>query len=460
MSSLRDFSKVKVLGILLFSVAIIALAALAASTATAETLNPDKVYVGEAYQVDNYVIEIDAVDDLSRFINGTWKDVYINVYKIQQDGTLKQIKNPDANKRGDKEGRWLLRERTDREKSVIESVTIEDGVDNSSIELEYVDAQNGVWAQLVVQPSWQSKYTKQIESKSSAKFLGRPNLVVTKKVDMEEVNQGQMVTVTVNAKNVGTVKATDISIRDPTNEGFVVEEYFMDEAAAPSSIGVGETKTLMRYRLKADGAGMKTLSQTRVSYKRTIDGASYSTTSTSPSVEIIPVKAHLNASLSLLTDKIETGGTVKSKILLESTGDLPVKGTVIRVNYPEGAKFEKLVDEDPVDEGGPELKTLSGGKIQITLNEAIEPGVQREIITQYSFQEPSSYEFKGEVLFDPGNDISQKKIKKSLDEASVTVESSTSYWLTHLPMYVYATPVVIILSILGYVWYVRRQYQF
>lgn len=450
-TALRRLTRVLVIGALLTTL-------VAASTASADTLEPGEIDEDESYQFDNYVVEVTKSYNFDSD-NKTKQYVELTLYEIGTDGELDQIKSMD-----DSNGRWILRYGEGHEVSGGEvlSITVDDEVEEGEITLEYVDA-TSTTAEIKIKTDWDVDYTDGLQEASDATFIGKPVLDVEKTVSSSNIDVGQVITVTVKAENTGPVKATDIRVTNPQDEGFVLDEYLVDQSMVPSSVGADDTKTLLKYRLKATSAGTKRLSSTEVDYGREADSASYESNSTRPTVSVAESEAEVSASLSSDTDSISTGGTVRLSVLMEETGGKSsARDVVVKIDAPEEAEFAGLVDEE--DDGGPEVEIIGGNDLQITLPNSIEPGKSRELEMEYTIGEPDGYDFSGEVNYagalDSIGSAGVGKTTVALDDVDVTVGATTMYKATHQPIYVYATPVVVAMAFLGWVAYRRQQYKF
>lgn len=431
----------------------------ASSAASAETVETDEIDKGEAYQFDNYVLEVDSVTDFSVYsdeINETQMNVNLKLYRVNEKGDLEDVKDPDHGAYSS--GTWRLRNPDyDSSRS---SFTVSDGIPEGEVTVSYVDASHSSWAILNVETSWSTEFTQYIDSPEKASYIDEPSLVVTKEVDRDEVDSGEMVTVTVKARNAGGVKATDISVKNPLDEGFQLEEWIVDESMTPSEIGKNDMKTLLKYNLKAVGTGNKNLSEVVVNYGREADDETYSSyTSTEPSVFINPTEAKLAASMELDDESIQTGETVRVRVLLESRGEKDADEITVKIDAPEGAGYVGLVGEEEPDDGGPTVDTIGGNNPQISLPQAVGVGEQRELLVEFSMDEPGEYKFGGEVVYDTGNRFTGKATV-DLGENDLRVGETMAYTATHQPVHVYATPVLVFAGILGWVLYRRQQYKF
>jgi len=429
--------------------AALLLASMATTTASAETLNPNKIYEGKAYQFDNYVIELDKVYDYGQG-NTTQTTVEMYLYEIDEQGELNRIDNSDR-----AGGIWVFKigDGFDLQGGEVDEFTVEK-ISAGEATFTYVDSDKSEWVELEVSTSWETEFDQMLESAEKGTFIGRPNLEITKTVDKKNVRPGDFVTVTIQGKNVGSVAADDIVVKNPLDEGFQLEEWIVDSSMTPSTIPKGDTKTLLKYKLKAVGTGDKKLSSTEVDYGREADDKTYSSeTASEPSVFIEPVEANLTATLTIEKPTVSTGGENEVRVLLESVGEKEVSDVVIKLDAPEGASFGEIQN----DASEVTVEKI-GNDPQITLGEAIGSGKEREILLSFSFDEPGTYPFTGEVDYTKGQ-FSGRSTKEFTNHA-VTVNPTLTYTATHQPVYVYATPVVLVLAVIGWVLYRRQQYKF
>ncbi|KAF5419002.1 MAG: hypothetical protein C5S45_07380, partial [Candidatus Methanocomedens sp.] len=163
---------------------------LSVGVTSADSIYDEKIYEGDGYQINNYFIE---VSDITLFSGDLMLEV--TIYQLKPDGSYKELTTSTTlveDKRRIKYQSGSV-EITVKEKNLTSQYTIVD-ITTAGIVIEYETVVDG--------------------GVSNANYIGKPSLILTKEVDKTNVEIGDIIRVTIKAKNNGNGIAKRISI-DP-----------------------------------------------------------------------------------------------------------------------------------------------------------------------------------------------------------------------------------------------------
>ena len=204
------------------------------STASAKTaVYEGDIEEGQAYQLNNYIIEITDI-----FPEANTASYYVYEKDKEVANGLLDV-NESVEFDFEEKGKIQMRLKSVHAGGVLPRATIEITMSNYSAGDLYVNE--------IVE-----------KGRSEATFAGDPKVVITKSIDKSKIELGEVVTVTVKAKNTGNDTANNVSFTDPKQEHFVLEETIYEVSSAIPKIDYGESipETLVYiYKLKATDAG-------------------------------------------------------------------------------------------------------------------------------------------------------------------------------------------------------------
>ncbi|WP_269852048.1 BatD family protein [Methanosarcina horonobensis] len=235
------------------------------STASARTAVYDgDIEEGEVYQLNNYIIEITDI-----FPEAGTASYY--VYERDKKITTGLLDvNESFEFDFEDEGKVQMRLKSVHTGGVLPRATVEITMSNYKIGDLYINE--------VVEGG-----------RSQAAFAGDPKLVITKSVDKSEIEVGDLITVTVNAKTTGNDAAHDVLFTDPKQEHFVLKETTYEISTTIPKIDYGQSmpETLVYiYKLKATEAGTFDLRAVTATYRNSAS-QTYQSSSNTPTVTVL-----------------------------------------------------------------------------------------------------------------------------------------------------------------------------
>jgi uncharacterized repeat protein (TIGR01451 family) len=398
------------------------------STASAKTVVYDgDIEQGQAYQLNNYVIEITDV-----FPNANTASFY--VYEKDQeikDGLLSVNKSVDFNFENKSKAKILL-------KSI-------HGEKTAAVEISLSNYSTG------------DLYVNKIleKGRSEAVFAGDPEVVITKSIDKSEIKLGENVTVTVKAKNTGNDTAYNVTFTDPKQEHFVLEEttYEISNTIPKMEYGESVPETLVYiYKLKATDAGTFELRAVNASYTNSA-GQTYQSSSNTPSITVSGaniLRANVETRMNVDRSSVERNEKITSNVVLRNTGNAPAQAVRLDILVPKGLEFVKGVEG---------IETVNGTpRIYI---ETLEPNNDKEFTYTLKATEVGTYNVSSELSYEYNNGIeaqNQKVSNKSIP-LSINVKEGKFDFLIKNPLYI-VIPALILAAIVVHIYRRHKQYKY
>jgi len=401
------------------------------STASARTVVYDgDIEEGEIYQLNNYVIEITDI-----FPEAGTASYYI----YERD---KQIKTGllDVNESVEFDfedgGKIQMRLESVHTGGVLPRATVEITMSNYNIGDLYVN--------------------EVIESgRSGAAFAGDPKLVVTKNVDKSEIEVGDIITVTVNARTTGNDAAYDVLFTDPKQEHFVLKETTYEVSTRIPKIDFGKSlpETLVCiYKLKATEAGTFDLRAVTAAYTNSA-GQTYESSSNSPTITVLEgdkQRADVETMMNVDLSSMRRNEKVTSTVIMRNIGNAPAEAVRLDIMIPEGMEYVS---------GGEGIETV-GGKPRIYID-TLQPNNDKEFSYTLKAKEVGKYSISSEISYEYNNGIDAQNIKQNdtFATSAIDVEEGRFDFLLRNPLYI-AIPLVILAAIGIHVYRRHREYRY
>jgi len=395
---------------------------LSVGVTSADNIYDEKIYEGDGYQINNYFIE---VSDITLFSGDLMLEV--TIYQLKPDGSYKELTTSTTlveDKRRVKYQSGSV-EITVKEKNLTSQYSIVD-ITTAGIVIEYETVVDG--------------------GVSNANYIGKPSLTLTKEVDKSNVEIGDIIRVTIKAKNNGNGIAKRISIDPGITPGFTFRSNIF--TTHPTELGIGGSFTQMFiYEIQAANSGTFSLNPATATYFSSVFDDDYSSTSNRPSV-IVAEEAVETSEIDLKVtadkSKIKRGEKITFTIHVENLKDVPASTIRIEpiipgnMTYISGSEDINIISEKPVIQ-----ESVYGARYEkdytITLK-ADEIG-SNELIVKLTYN-------NGAVL-----------INKDATSGTFYVEKGEFDYLAEYPLYIYVTPVLIIVAIAGWLFWRRGQFR-
>lgn len=401
------------------------------STASARTTVYDgDIEEGEVYQLNNHVIEVTDIFPEA----GT-----ASYYVYERD---KQIKTGllDVNESFEFDfeegGKIQMRLKSVHTGGVLPRATIEITMSNYNIGDLYVN--------------------EVIESgRSEAAFAGDPKLVITKSIDKSEIEAGDVITVTVNARATGNDAAYDVMFTDPKQEHFVLKETTYEVSTRIPEINFGQSvpETLVCiYKLKATEAGTFDLRAVTATYTNSA-GQTYESSSNTPTITVLEgdkQRADVDATMNVDISSVRRNEKIISTIIMRNTGNAPAEAVRLDILVPEGMEYVSG------DEG---IETV-GGKPRIYL-ETLQPNNDKEFSYTLKAKEVGKYTINSELSYEYSNGVDAQNIKQNdtFSTSSISVEEGRLDFLLKNPLYI-VIPIIILAASGVHLYRRHREYKY
>ena len=391
-------------------------------TSAADNIINEKIYEEDGYQINNYFIE---VSDITLFSENLMLE--ITIYQLKPDGSYEELTTSTTiteEKRRVKYHSGPV-EITVNEKNLTSQYTIVD-ITTAGIVIEYKTAVGG--------------------GVSNANYIGKPSLILTKEVDKSNVEIGDIIRVTIKAKNDGNGIAKRISIDLGITPGFTFKSNIY--ATYPTELDIGSSFTQMFiYEIQAANGGTFSLNPATATYFSSVFDDDYSSTSNSPSITVAAEAVEtsdIDIEITADKTKIKRGEKITFTIHVQNLKDVPA--STIRIDpiiprdmtYVSGSEDIDIISEKPVIQ-----ESVYGARYEndykITL-EADEIGYNELIV---------------KLTYNNGTGI----INKEITSDTFYIEEGEFDYLAEFPLYVYLTPVLIIVAIAGWLYWRRGQFR-
>ena len=382
-----------------------------------------KIYEGDGYQINNYFIE---VSDITSMEDELLLDV--TIYQLKPDGSYEELTTStaiDEDKRRFKYKSGSV-EITVNEKNLTSEYTIVD-ITTVGIVIEYETVVDG--------------------GVSNANYIGEPSLTLTKEVDKSNVATGDIIRVTIKAKNNGNGVAKRISIDLGITPGFTFISNIY--TTYPAELGTVSSFTQMFiYEIQASNGGTYSLNPATATYSSSVFDDEYSSTSNSPSVTVAAETVETSElDLKVTTDKtkLKRGEEITFTIHLQNLKDVPA--STIRVDpiiprnmtYVSGSEDINIISEKLVIQ-----ESIYGARYE------------KDYTITLKADEIGSSELIVKLTYDNGTGIMSNK---EISSGMFYIEEGEFDYLAEYPLYIYLTPVLIIVAIAGWLYWRRSQFR-
>lgn len=401
------------------------------STASARSVVYDgDIEEGEVYQLNNYVIEITDI-----FPEAGTASYYVYERDKQITTGLLDV-NESSEFNFEDGGKIQMRLKSVHTGGVLPRATVEITMSNYNIGDLYVNE--------IIE-----------KGRSGATFAGDPKLVVTKSIDKSEIEVGDVITVTVNARTTGNDAAYDVLFTDPKQEHFVLEETTYEVSTRIPKIDFGQSmpETLVYiYKLKATEAGTFDLRAVTATYANSAS-QTYQSSSNTPTITVRGVdeqRADVETTMNVDLQSVRRNEKITSTVILKNTGNAPAKAVRLDIMVPEGMEYVS---------GDEEIETVSG-KPRIYID-ILQPNNDKEFSYVLKAKEVGKYSVNSELSYEYSNGINAQNIKQSGKFATsvISVEEGRLDFLWKNPLYIVIS--ILILAAIGFHIYRRhREYRY
>ena len=382
-----------------------------------------KIYEEDGYQINNYFIEVSDIFSLEGDLMSE-----VTIYQLNPDGSYEKLTTSTSKTLdGDKTIKYQSGsvEITINENNLTSQYTIMD-ITTAGMTIEYETAVDG--------------------GVSKGKYIGKPSLTLTKEVDKSNVKKGDIIRVTIKAKNDGNGIAKRISIDLGITPGFTFKSNIY--TTYPTELGIGSSFTQMFiYEIQAANGGTYSLNPAAATYSSSVFDDDYSSTSNRPSVTVAAEAvetSEINIKVTADETKIKRGEEITFTIHVENKKDVPA--TTIRIDpiipgnmtYVSGSEDINIISEKPVIQ-----ESVYGARYEkdyTIILKADEIGSDKLIV---------------KLTYHNGTGI----IKKEITSETLYIEEGEFDYLAEYPLYIYLTPVLIIVAIAGWLYWRRGQFR-
>ena len=409
--------------IIIHSLLFLFLLLLSVGVTSADSIYDEKIYEGDGYQINNYFIE---VSDIMLFDGDLILEV--TIYQLKSDGSYEELTTSTTVSEGKRRLKYQSGsvEITVNEKNLTSQYTIID-ITTAGIVIEYETAVDG--------------------GVSNANYIGKPSLILTKEVDKSNVEIGDIIRVTIKAKNTGNGIAKRISIDLGITPGFTFKSNIY--TTYPTELGIGSSFTQMFiYEIQAANGGTFSLNPATATYSSSVFDDEYTSSSNSPSVTVAAEAVETSVlDLKVIADetKLKRGDVITFTIHVENQKDVPASTIRIEpiiprnMTYISGSEDINIISEKPVIQ-----ESVYGARYE------------KDYTITLKADEIGSNELIVKLTYDNGTGIMSNK---EISSGTFYIEEGELDYLAEYPFYIYLTPVLIIVAIAGWLYWRRGQFR-
>ncbi|MCD4799182.1 MAG: BatD family protein [Methanosarcinales archaeon] len=409
--------------IIIHSLLFLFLLLLSVGVTSADSIYDEKIYEGDGYQINNYFIE---VSDIMLFDGDLILEV--TIYQLKSDGSYEELTTSTTVSEGKRRLKYQSGsvEITVNEKNLTSQYTIID-ITTAGIVIEYETAVDG--------------------GVSNANYIGKPSLILTKEVDKSNVEIGDIIRVTIKAKNTGNGMAKRISIDLGITPGFTFKSNIY--TTYPTELGIGSSFTQMFiYEIQAANGGTFSLNPATATYSSSVFDDEYTSSSNSPSVTVAAEAVETSVlDLKVIADetKLKRGDVITFTIHVENQNDVPASTIRIEpiipgnMTYISGSEDINIISEKPVIQ-----ESVYGARYE------------KDYTITLKADEIGSNELIVKLTYDNGTGIMSNK---EISSGTFYIEEGEFDYLAEYPLYIYLTPVLIIVAIAGWLYWRRGQFR-
>ena len=386
-----------------------------------EMIYSEQIDKGDGYQINNYVIH------LTNTITITGIYPEIDFYELKSDGSSLELDSQTTLK-NDKF--YITFEKgTEKIKIEIENATLSHVILN----IEIID--------IIVE------YKTPVDGGiSNAKYIGEPNLILTKSVDKTSVDVGEVIRVTIKAKNTGNGVAKRINI----DRGLTPDFTFKSDiyTSYPTELDVSNKETEMFiYEIQATKAGTFQLGPAIATYYSSVFDDEYTSKSESLTITVAeePVETS-EIKLSVSTDKtrLKRGDTVKFKMNVENLKDVSASNIRIEPIIPKNLTYVSGSEEIDIINEKPIIQVSSYGGYY-----------KAEYLLTFKADQIGNDNLIVKWIYNNG----VEEISDNTTSEMVFISQGDFDFLAQFPIYVYITPIIIILALAGWFYWRSRQFR-
>lgn len=372
---------------------------------------------GDAYQINNYVVDVAFVRE---------QRAIIDLYELKESGDPRKLdfttftSQVATYKIGDTT--IIVEEVNTTTSKTLVKITV------SGITIEYEEYVEGGLDQAV--------------------YIGEPLITLVKEVDKTTAKIGDTIIVNVKAKNTGHSTATQIYVTHGLTGGFKFGGYVTE--SYPSSISVGDQyTTLYTYKIIADDSGTFNLEPASITYYSGFSNKPYPKVySDSPAVTVaaeVVETSVLDLQVTADETKLKRGDTITFTIHVENQKDVPA--STIRIDpiipgnmtYVSGSEDINIISEKPVIQ-----ESVYGARYE------------KDYTITLRADEIGSNELIVKLTYDNGTGIMSKK---EISSGTFYIEEGEFDYLAEYPLYIYLMPILIVVAIAGWLYWRRNQYR-
>lgn len=391
-------------------------------TASADEFYSQQIDKGDAIQINNYVIQLTSTT-IGAEINPA-----LDFYELKSDGTYDDLKDYT------KAMVYVDGKKYDFEK------------ESDKISVEITNATSTYIIADIFTSGFSIEYKAAVDGGvSKAKFTGEPDIVLTKEVDKTSVEIGDLIRVTIKAKNIGEGKAKQINIDRGLTSGFIFKE---DLPITPQTdLDPNEEYTMFIYTIEATTGGTFTLNPAVATYYSSVSDDKYTKSSNTPAITVAekPVEtSELELTINQDKTKLKRDDTITFTVYVKNIKDVPASTIRIEPIIPKNLTYISGSDEISIINEKPVIQINTFGakyeeEYEFTCK-ADEVGIESVTV---------------KLTYNDGVNETSKEMKSDM----FIIEKGKYDFLSEFPLYVYITPIVIILAIVGWVLFRSRQFR-
>ncbi|MCK4928708.1 MAG: DUF11 domain-containing protein [Methanosarcinales archaeon] len=418
----EGIAKLKKNRIIWYSLFLFFILVLPTGSASATNIYGERIYEGDGYQINNYFIE---VTDITSFSGDLLLE--INIYQLNPDGSYDDLTVSTT----------IV---DDKRRVKYQSGSIEILVNEKNLSSQYAIVD-------ITTTGITVEYEKAVDGGvSNAIYVGEPSITLTKEVDKSSVDIGDTIRVTIKARNTGSGTAQRVSIDPGITPGFTFKSNIY--STYPSELAVGTTYIQMYiYEVEAAKSGTFTLSPAVATYSSSVFGDDYTSPSTRPTVTVAEEEvetSELEITISQDKTKLKRDEKITFTIYVKNLKDVPASTIKITPVIPQNLTY------------------LSGSEDIDIINE--KPIIQKSI---FGARYEDEYKFTLRADEVGANNLTVKltynngvqDIPEEVTSDMFYVEKGKYDSLAEYPIYVYITPVIVIIAIAGWLHWRRSQFR-
>jgi uncharacterized repeat protein (TIGR01451 family) len=411
--------------IIIHSLLFLFLMILSVGVTSADTIYSERIDKSDGYQINNYVIQV------TNTLYGGEVDPTIEIFQLESDGSYTNLKDYVT-----------------RTKDMDNTIHLLFSRGSERISIETLNYTTTYVIMDIIPTGIVIEYETPVDGGvANAVYIGKPSLILTKEVDKSNVEIGDIIRVTIKAKNNGNGIAKRISIDPGITPGFTFKSNIY--TTYPTELGISSSFTQMFiYEIQAANSGTFSLNPATATYSSSVFDDIYSTPSDSPSVTVATEAVETSEiDLKVTADKtkIKRGEKITFTIHIQNLKDVPA--STIRIDpiipgnmtYISGSEDINIINERPVIQ-----ESVYGARYE------------KDYTITLKAEETGSNELIVKLTYDNGTGIISKD---DISSGMFYIEEGEFDYLAEIPLYIYLTPVLIIVAIAGWLYWRRNQFR-